>query len=512
MKLFYRMNLKDHPTVVQDLWHDVALWRKELREIFRPVLDQTQINQTRQVPAPIIESLLACQDEDGLCRLLVDGEMIPSDARVDFWYWPTYFLTASLIRAQLLADQTDATLPPAWSGGLKLGLLAASFRKFAGHGMEDEDVRIEVLNFYLDAGLMPFLAAHGSEHPEFAHLVTTILENQRQAILSGKARGGFTDYTQPWLDLQARTGAINHLFTYGTLMTGQRANRQLTAHPRCQLVGTAILKGFRLYDLGAFPAILPAGPGDCPAGDDWLPGPETSGRSRGPALVVGEVYRINHDQLAGLDAYEGEGSLYLRRAAVVETIAGQRELAWIYVYNHPVDPAREVSLGLQPWNGEPFLQFANRYVWYVAYGSNLLRERFLCYIRGGWFREIRSYDGCRDQNLPIIDLPCQLPYVMYFGNQSATWQGGGVAFLDASQKGKSQGRAYLITRDQFNDIHRQEGRSADWYDRRLDLGHLSGIPVATFTNHGRRPEHEPGQQYLAVVREGIAELHGRAIP
>jgi len=27
----------------------------------------------------------------------------------------------------------------------------------------------------------------------------------------------------------------------------------------------------------------------------------------------------------------------------------------------------------------------NMYVWYVGYGSNLLRERFLCYILGGKF-------------------------------------------------------------------------------------------------------------------------------
>ena len=40
-------------------------------------------------------------------------------------------------------------------------------------------------------------------------------------------------------------------------------------------------------------------------------------------------------------------------------------------------------------------------VWYACYGSNLLKERFLCYIRGG--RPIgaqRTFYGCKNKKEP----------------------------------------------------------------------------------------------------------------
>ena len=45
----------------------------------------------------------------------------------------------------------------------------------------------------------------------------------------------------------------------------------------------------------------------------------------------------------------------------------------------------------------------NETVWYVGYGSNLLRERFICYITGGQFRLGGSHtNGCKDKTLPIF--------------------------------------------------------------------------------------------------------------
>lgn len=483
MKQFYRLNLKEQSAGLNDLSHDVGQWRQALTEIFLAT-----DADVKHVPATILESLLACQDEDGLCRILIDDETPPSEARVDFWYWPTYFLTASLIREQMLADQMGMVLSEKWQKSLKKGLLAATTRKFAGHGYSAEDVRIAVMNFFLDAGTWLFLENHGVEHPEFANLFKTLLEQQRQAILAGKTQMDYSDYAKAWQDLQARTGAIMHLFTYGTLMTGQLSHERYLERPGCQLAGPAILSGYHLYDLGAYPAIVP--------GDS-----QTSEL----ALVVGELYEISTELLPLLDAYEGEGDLYNRVAAVVKTATGERHLAWIYEYNHKVKPDQIIPLAIQPWNSEPIKQISSRYVWYVAYGSNLLRERFLCYIKGGWFRDVKSYQGCKDKSVPLYSMPFQVPYEMYYGNQSKTWQGGGVCFLDAAKPGHSIGRAYLVTREQFADIHMQEGKSDQWYDQILDLGLLHGVPALTFTNHTRRPEISPSYLYLKVVKEGMKE-------
>src|SRR6185312_10705420 len=47
----------------------------------------------------------------------------------------------------------------------------------------------------------------------------------------------------------------------------------------------------------------------------------------------------------------------------------------------------------------------NRIVWYAGYGSNLLRRRFDCYIKGGKPEgSKKTYSGCRDKNDPRGDL------------------------------------------------------------------------------------------------------------
>ncbi|MBL0236650.1 MAG: hypothetical protein IPQ02_08595 [Saprospiraceae bacterium] len=38
------------------------------------------------------------------------------------------------------------------------------------------------------------------------------------------------------------------------------------------------------------------------------------------------------------------------------------------------------------------------YIWYASYGSNLLEERFQCYIKGGMPKgSTKTYLGCRIQ-------------------------------------------------------------------------------------------------------------------
>lgn len=54
-----------------------------------------------------------------------------------------------------------------------------------------------------------------------------------------------------------------------------------------------------------------------------------------------------------------------------------------------------------------------------------------------------------------------------------------------------------------------EGRGSRWYNRELELGELSGIPMVTFTNAGRRPSNAPSSEYLQVMREGLEEIMPR---
>ena len=97
-------------------------------------------------------------------------------------------------------------------------------------------------------------------------------------------------------------------------------------------------------------------------------------------------------------------------------------------------------------------------VWYVAYGSNLERGRFRCYLEGGVPPGgRREYVGCVDPSEPVDDVAVELPGVLVFAESSTVW-GGGMAFYDADGRGRVAGRAYLLTRHQLADVVEQEMR------------------------------------------------------
>lgn len=148
------------------------------------------------------------------------------------------------------------------------------------------------------------------------------------------------------------------------------------------------------------------------------------------------------------------------------------------------------------------------YVWYASYGSNMLYERFMYYIKGGYYElNNKSYLGCKDKTLPKADKSVMIPYKMYFGNQSASWGNGGVSFLDLNTLGKSLGRMYLITREQFDDIHDQEGKHKNWYNEICELGEFEEYKILTFTNKTMREACMPLDSYLDVVKPGMKETY-----
>ena len=54
------------------------------------------------------------------------------------------------------------------------------------------------------------------------------------------------------------------------------------------------------------------------------------------------------------------------------------------------------------------------HIWYVCYGSNMLNERFLCYLKGGAFRECSNVlPACEDNaDDPLQRMKYSTPYIM----------------------------------------------------------------------------------------------------
>lgn len=175
------------------------------------------------------------------------------------------------------------------------------------------------------------------------------------------------------------------------------------------------------------------------------------------------------------------------------------------------------------------------YVWYVAYGSNLCRERFMAYINGSDGSKWPKARGCRDKTPPVRDRSGQIPGRIYFAEHSKSWADGGVAFYDPTVKDSiTLVRMYLVKLGQFNDIFLQEngldsgditatmasltvGSSTKygggWYREVWRLDNVEGYPTLTFTSPVRMHEAAlvtPGIKYREVISEGLKESHGKS--
>ena len=173
-------------------------------------------------------------------------------------------------------------------------------------------------------------------------------------------------------------------------------------------------------------------------------------------------------------------------------------------------------------------------VWYVCYGSNLLRDRFLCYIQGGLIPgNTRIERGAHDKSLPVTDEPYIINHELFIALSATKWEGSGVAFIDynGSEDARTYSRRYLITREQFLDVIRQENAVPEdtaiywdedelrekgsvillpdnWYGIIVYLGEEEGIPMYSFTCI---PEPEKMKKnpifgaYYDVIRDGLRE-------
>lgn len=415
-----------------------------------------------------LSAILDFQDKDGSFNLF-DSYEIPSDARVDFCYLPTYICSAILMKA-FMTDCDAFTLKE--RSALMNGLRMCCARSLRGHGYDAFKGQIETLKLFMKAGLNEFIDLHADICPEFSGMINKIVTEFKDMEAQGKFIGPWGESYEDEIRAVNEYFSQRKVFVYGTLMRGE-ANEHYLEDSIC--LGPATIEGYDMYNVGWFPAIVP-----------------------GDSLIVGELYQVPLRDIPAIDMLEGEGSLYTKRCETV-TVGGKTTFALVYVYNGD-------CLGLE---GIP--AWKNDYVWYVSYGSNMFMERFLHYIHGGSFGGCRDLPACKDTTPPIAVKTIEIPYGMYFGQYSPYWEGG-VSFLDVTdKKGKALGIAYLVSKDQFRHIVTQEngghypkdGRG--WYPNIIGLGIIGGFEVKTVTKNIRHEYNEPSQKYLDTLRNGIRE-------
>ena len=176
--------------------------------------------------------------------------------------------------------------------------------------------------------------------------------------------------------------------------------------------------------------------------------------------------------------------------------------------------------------------FNENYVWYASYGSNLLRERFLCYIQGGQpIGSKRNYIGCKDKSEPVSEAAIILNYDLYFAKTSSNWQDGGVGFIKTQLNSNiiTYGYMYLITKEQFCDVVKQEIQSKNritidfetaiikgnliflpgsWYGNLIFIDYKNDYPIFTFTHEiDIKLTVAPSKEYLTMIISGLIKTH-----
>lgn len=275
------------------------------------------------------------------------------------------------------------------------------------------------------------------------------------------------------------------LLVYGTLMAGEKEHYILGMN-KC--LGKAEAAGFDMYDTGFYPVIVP-----------------------GNGTIKGELYEITGLELERIDLLKGAGNKFNRQSVPAVNEQGDTVLVHLYVYNKDTSNLEHIPEQLQPYTAN-WKDKLRDYVWYVSYGSNMLKARFLCYIRGGSFENSsKIHEPCSDTSDPIAIEAAELPHDMYFGNKSGSWDKKGVSFLDITKPGHALGVAYLITHEQLEHVARQENGGKEpencpnWYNTIKKLGTHERCDVVTITNDGVRPYNEPSEKYLDTLSRGLVE-------
>ena len=444
-------------------------WRMG-RELFYTTLNNQFALLDKEILFKFLNQAAKLQDENGYIVLFKD-ETVPGDARVDIIYKPTY---ATATVALYAFDCYEADFDNDMKNFLQK-LLNAFEGGIKGHGFDAADTVCETMELLSRDCVKKFIKQYPEMSDKFYATIKRYLAEFENALSRGENITHGFDITPVNHRLQKIVsfwaGKTKPVFVYGTLLKGEKAHYLLQDADYC---GKFALQNCAMFDLGDFPGI----------------------KRRKGEQVIGEVYFVTEQTLEKLDRYEGEGTLYKRNMAQAknESLA---VVCYAYFYLGEVGDNEIIR---KPWNANN-----KDYVWYAGYGSNLSEKRFSYYIKGGICNSngIR-YNGCSDKSDWLETKTAKFKGRMYFGNQSRSWCGKGVAFFDENGENNVQMKLYKITRGQFEDVQLQEGSSAIWYGKTVFLGFdKDGCEIYTLTSEELRPENEPAAEYIELIKNAL---------
>ena len=107
---------------------------------------------------------------------------MPSDARIDFLYWPTYCITMAMMVGYMMNLNKEID---GFDDCFKLGLEACTKRSFRGYTYEAEKDKIKVLNMFIQSGLFEFLRENKELCPRFNVCIKRIFKEMQERVNQG---------------------------------------------------------------------------------------------------------------------------------------------------------------------------------------------------------------------------------------------------------------------------------------------------------------------------------------
>lgn len=257
-------------------------------------------------------------------------EHMPSDIRVEYYYWPTYLAAALGMKACLLypgvLKKVSVSNGQSAEDILRSVLLGCTGRGFRGHGFDDVKGLVEVTEFFVDHGAGDFIATCGIPCPEFTACFNEALLFLLRGVMKGKVAGAWgDDYTDRACDILEKAKMFTPeeeepvederlYLAYGSNLNIAQMRQRC---PDARVVGTAELPGWRLMYKGS-------------KSGNYL----TIERAEGCTVPVA-VWAVSERDERSLDRYEGFPTFYYKKELPVtlhEADSGKSRPVEAFVY------------------------------------------------------------------------------------------------------------------------------------------------------------------------------------
>jgi hypothetical protein len=150
---------------------------------------------SKEAATAYVERIVYLQQPSSIRRDMVfwgldEPKNMPSDARCDFLFRPTYIFSMFLVNA-VLKYPDILNLIPNLSIAIEKGLNGSTARNFSGHGYDAEPVQLDNLEFFIKCNLLMFMKTYPKICLKFSEIFDSVIKSVEADFINGRHVFGF---------------------------------------------------------------------------------------------------------------------------------------------------------------------------------------------------------------------------------------------------------------------------------------------------------------------------------